>query len=61
MGAMGHTTASLTLQVYARAMKIGDGERAALRHLVGTGQDSGDLAEIEPPIGLTDPLRSPST
>lgn len=44
MAQMGHTQAGFTLSVYARAMRRRDGDRDALRNLVGrrNGQSTGN-------------------
>ena len=56
MNQMGHTTANLTLSVYAKAMAWRDGESERLRALVEgpNGQSEGNTAavEVEDPEGL---------
>jgi hypothetical protein len=44
MGQMGHTTAALTLALYAREMNRRDGEPALLRALAGGSQATAKLA-----------------
>jgi integrase len=46
MAQLGHTSANLTLTVYARQMDRRDGEPERLRALVA-GADTGDLHRVE--------------
>jgi hypothetical protein len=50
MAEMGHTSSALALRVYAEAMRLGDGEKAALRALVEGPSPTADASIAMTPV-----------